>query len=43
MWRFTAQFKFGSGFTREIEQERFRSGFTIVGAFSAGAVGMIGS
>ena len=43
MWRFTAQFKFGSGFIREREQERFGFGFTIVGALSAGAAGMIGS
>ena len=43
MWRFTAQFKFGSGFTREREQERFGSGFIIVGALSASATGMIGS
>ena len=43
MWRFIAQFKFGFGFTRETEQERFGSGFTIVGAFFADAAGMIGS
>ena len=42
MWRFTAQFKFGSGFTRETEQERFGFGFTTVGAFFASAAGMIG-